>query len=48
MMRLGGEHHGEIKRLQDAVRANRLLWCFCTQCGRAALTSLHPGRTDGA
>ena len=39
-MRLGGEHHGEITTLQDAARANRLLRCFCTHCGRAALT--HP------
>jgi hypothetical protein len=26
--------------LQDAAHANRLLWCSCTHCGRAALT--HP------
>lgn len=40
MAHWGREHYGDIKTLQDAARANRLLWCFCTRCGRAALT--HP------
>jgi tRNA-dihydrouridine synthase len=38
MAHWGREHHGEIKTLQDAARANRQVWCFGTNCGRSALT----------
>lgn len=42
MAHWGPEHHGEITTLQHAARANRMVWCFCTNCGRAELA--HPYR----
>lgn len=40
MAHWGREHTGPVKTLRDAAKADRLLWVFCTKCGRRCLT--HP------